>query len=249
MPIQFLSTLTLAFLLGLRHGIDWDHIAAITDITGATVYKKESFILGFLYALGHASVIIILGLAAVAVGVRLPSWVDQFMEPFVGITLIMLGVWLFYSILKHGKKFKFQSRWMLFFRFINKIIDTVHTKFAHKHHVPHVHFPEMYGKRTAFTVGIIHGIGAETPTQVVLFAAAAGAGGFFSGVFLVLTFVLGLLLSNTLIVLISTTGFLQAQQNSRLNVVLGLVTAVFSLTVGVMFLLHRSAYLPVILGG
>lgn len=29
-----LSALT-AFVLGLRHGIDWDHIAAITDIVGA----------------------------------------------------------------------------------------------------------------------------------------------------------------------------------------------------------------------
>ena len=29
------------FALGLRHGIDWDHIAAITDITSSTVIDKE----------------------------------------------------------------------------------------------------------------------------------------------------------------------------------------------------------------
>ena len=28
-----LTLLTTALLLGVRHGIDWDHIAAITDIT------------------------------------------------------------------------------------------------------------------------------------------------------------------------------------------------------------------------
>ena len=32
-----------------------------------------------------------------------------------------------------------------------------------------------YGPRTAFGVGIIHGIGAETGTQVLLIAAVGGA--------------------------------------------------------------------------
>ena len=31
-----LTLLTTALLLGVRHGIDWDHIAAITDITSTT---------------------------------------------------------------------------------------------------------------------------------------------------------------------------------------------------------------------
>ena len=34
-----------------------------------------------------------------------------------------------------------------------------------------------YGRRTAFGVGMIHGVGAETPTQVLIFLAAAGASG------------------------------------------------------------------------
>ncbi len=249
MHVQFLSTLTLALLLGLRHGIDWDHIAAITDITGTTAYKRESFILGFLYALGHAMIIILLGLLAVAIGVKLPTWVGDFMEPVVGITLMILGLWLFYSILRHGKKFRLQSRWMLFFKLVSKIVNAVHKQFAHKHHVPHLHLPESYGKRTAFTVGMIHGIGAETPTQVFLFAAAAGVGGTMPGIMLLFTFVIGLVLSNTSIVLASTTGFVQAQKNSWLNIVLGLVTGVFSLTVGLMFFFHRSSFLPAIFGG
>ena len=31
-----LTLLSTALLLGIRHGIDWDHIAAITDITSTT---------------------------------------------------------------------------------------------------------------------------------------------------------------------------------------------------------------------
>ncbi len=239
----------LAFLLGLRHGIDWDHIAAISDIAGTAVQKKGGFLFGFFYALGHALVIFVLGLAVIFIGIRVPAWVDRYMEPFVGITLIILGLWLFYSIFRHGKNFAFNSRWMILFKLINKVLDYIHKKIAHKHHVPHIHLPETYGKRTAFTVGFIHGIGAETPTQVMLFAAAAGGGGLLSGFGLLFAFITGLLLSNSLLVLISSRGFIGVQKNSTLYLVLGVVTALFSLFVGAMFLFHRSAYLPAILGG
>ena len=58
-----------AFTFGLRHGIDWDHMAAITDITGSQDSTRQSLWLGTIYALGHATVITILGLVAIAVGV------------------------------------------------------------------------------------------------------------------------------------------------------------------------------------
>ena len=37
-----LSLAGLGIALGLRHGIDWDHLAAITDITSATVTTSET---------------------------------------------------------------------------------------------------------------------------------------------------------------------------------------------------------------
>ena len=41
------------------------------------------------------------------------------------------------------------------------------------HRVGHAH--QQYGPRTAFGIGAIHGVGAETGTQVLLIAAATGA--------------------------------------------------------------------------
>ena len=86
-----LAVFVLAFLLGFRHGIDWDHIAAISDVTGTTDHRQEAFFLGILYIIGHALVVIILGIAAIAVGVNLPDGVDPIMEKFVGLTLVLLG--------------------------------------------------------------------------------------------------------------------------------------------------------------
>lgn len=238
-----------SFFLGLRHGIDWDHIAAITDITGTTDEKHKSFILGSIYALGHALVIIILGLSAVLVGVHLPDWVDRMMEPVVGITLILLSIWLISSIIIHGKNYRMKSRWMVLFGLIHRSYNYIHAKISHKHHHPHIQSPDKYGLKAAFTIGLIHGIGAETPTQVLLFISAAGVGGSFFGSLLVLAFVCGLLLSNTAIVLVSVTGFTQVHSHPYLRIILGLITASFSLIVGILFLFNKAVFLPVILGG
>ncbi len=243
------STFILALFLGLRHGIDWDHIAAISDITGTSENKKQGFILGFIYAIGHATVIVVIGLAAILLGARLPTWIDAVMERIVGITLILLGTWLIYSIFRHGPHFRKKSRWMLLFMLFNKVSDTIHHKLAHKHNVPHIHLPENYGKRTAFSVGMIHGIGAETPTQVLLFLTAAGVGGPTVGSFLLFTFVIGLIISNSVITGIATAGFLGAEGNSKISIVLGLVTAIFSLIVGFIFLFHGAMLLPSFFGG
>ena len=50
-----------AFGYGLRHGFDWDHIAALTDISSVEKSKKRAFLLSSFYALGHAAVVMILG--------------------------------------------------------------------------------------------------------------------------------------------------------------------------------------------
>lgn len=240
----------LAFLLGLRHGIDWDHIAAITDVTGTSDRRSGALVLGFFYIIGHASVVLLLGLGAVAIGVNIPDWVDPLMERFVGITLILLGAWLFISIAKYGKNFKMRSRWMLVLDLINKVSLFLHNRIPHRHE--HQELKHIEGKniwKAAFTVGMIHGVGAETPTQVLLFVTAAGVGKGLTGILLLLIFVFGLMLSNTAISLLSILGFAKAKKNSNLYVGLGLVTAFFSLIVGSLFLFNRASILPVFFGG
>ena len=49
--------------LGFRHGIDWDHIAAITDLTGSQESGRRSMVLATFYALGHAAMVFALGVA------------------------------------------------------------------------------------------------------------------------------------------------------------------------------------------
>ena len=48
--------LATSFALGLRHGFDWDHIAAIADLNSTADERRRGFALSLYYALGHAVV-------------------------------------------------------------------------------------------------------------------------------------------------------------------------------------------------
>ena len=57
-------------------------------------------------------------------------------------------------------------------------------------------------------------------------------------------FVFGLLMSNSLVAIMSTAGFVTAQRRTAIYIVVGFVAAVFSLVVGIFFLLQSGDLLP-----
>ncbi|MGH2739396.1 MAG: hypothetical protein ACRDH6_02775 [Actinomycetota bacterium] len=276
-----------ALLFGLRHGIDWDHIAAITDITGSVADRRRAFFYGTLYVLGHAAVVFALGVIAIVLGDRLPESVDATIGRVVGATLILLGIYVFVSLVRHGRDFRMRSRWMLVFagvrraaRWVRERVGTArgpvsasmpsagggempaedasmmhhghHGRPGHHHHERpepgHDDLPE-YGRATSLGVGMIHGIGAETPTQVLIFLAAAGAGGVGAGVAALVAFVIGLIVSNSAITIASIAGFVSAQRNFGVYATVAVVTGVFSLVVGTIFLFGADSILPAFFAG
>jgi high-affinity nickel-transport protein len=321
-----LGLLSTALVLGFRHGFDWDHIAAITDVTSTSTTadaaevvhvtehrshhehvhghggsselqahglrsvgwsepvrpephahvarsaagtasaiapghipvsiahpgllgeQRRALALGSLYALGHATVVAILGSLAIGFGTVLPGWVDPIMARVVGVTLVVLGAWVFvslYQYVRHGTEFRLRSRWMLVF-------DSVRFGWrrlqARLHGHAHADPIEMssYGAKTAFGVGMIHGIGAETGTQVLLIAAIGGASGQGLGIPMMVAFIVGLLASNSIIVLVASTGFIASRLRERLYVAVGVVAGAFSLAIGLVFLFELEGSLPAI---
>lgn len=235
-----------SWLLGFRHGIDWDHIAAVTDIVSGQPRPWRAVQYGSMYALGHSLVIFAFGIVAIVLGLSLPPWIDTIMEHIVGFTLLLLGIWVLITVMREGKAFRLRSRWMLLIEALKRGLSWFRPT-EHQHHVSHE--PVSYGRRSCFALGLVHGAGAETPTQVLLFATAAGVGGAATGSLVLLLFVLGLLVCNSLMSLLASLGFRSARHHVIFSISLGVVTGVFSSIVGVFFLLGQSALLPAILGG
>jgi high-affinity nickel-transport protein len=259
------------FWFGFRHGIDWDHIAAIADITSTQEERRGSIVLGSLYALGHAAVVLVLGILAIVAGDLLPAGIDEVMGRVVGVTLIVLAVYVGVSLIRHGRDFRLRSRWMLVFAGARRAARWVRRRSAaeeapavedaavdpaawhhghhgrpghHHHQAPEREEPMTYGVGTALAVGAIHGVGAETPTQVLIFLAAAGTGGTAVGVAVLLAFIVGLLVSNSLITFGSAFGFLSASRNFTIYATVAVVVAVFSLLLGLLFVLGQESLLP-----
>ncbi len=279
-----------AFGLGVRHGVDWDHLAAIGDLTSTGTGRRRSLVLATLYAVGHAVVIVILGSLAVLAGDYIPATLDSLMGRVVGVTLLALGGYVLYGLIRHGRSFRMRSRWSLLAASLRRLrrsrtvviehdhdhdhsgshrhvhsvgtVDHVHhgdggalavtTKVHHSHR--HVHVgslpadPEGPGRRAAFGIGMLHGIGAETPTQVVLFVSAASAAGALAGELLLLSFTLGLLASNTAIAIAATAGFLHAERRFGIYAVMAGATAVFSIALGLLYVFGLDVLPPILTG-
>jgi len=253
------------FLYGFRHGIDWDHVAAITDITStAGTGGEEStgeagkgiatrgggsrpvLFLSTMYVLGHAAMVVALGSAALLAQTLLPVWVDPILERVVGVTLLLLAAWVFYSLVQYlgGRgEFRLRSRWMLVFSGISYLWHRFHEWLEGRAH-EHKHHLMRYNPISAFIVGVIHGIGAETGSQVLLIAAVGGTSGAESGMLLMGSFVVGLILSNSLIAVVTAAGFLGAQSHREIYVAVGVAAGVFSLVVGLYFVTGRAESLP-----
>ena len=225
--------------LGLRHGVDWDHIAAISDVATSQDSRLRSLLMGTLYAVGHAVVVIILGLLAIWAGSTLPESIDPYMDALVGITLILLGSWILWSLIKNRGRLVLRSRWMLLADAVRGGVRRVTGKSAEDYS------PRgSYGAASSTGVGVIHGIGAETGTQALLLASAAGATSAAAGSFLLVSFAIGLIMSNFLITIAATYGWIGAKSQWAVQTVLGLLIAGFSLVTGFIFLFQRSDILP-----
>jgi len=267
-----------AFFLGLRHGIDWDHIVAISDIAATQESKRRGFFLGTLYVLGHASVVIVLGIGAIALGTTVPDWLDAVAGRLVGVTLIVLGMVVVVTLILERRSFRARSRWMILFDASRRVFQRSGNVEPHTHeHVAvegghhsgeeglvdggsrlsalthsheHAHIgDDEYTNKAAVGIGAIHGVGAETPTQVVVFLAAASAGGVWAGIAVLFIFVLGLAIANSAITTASVFGFSMASRSQAVQFGFGVFTAAMSIGIGVLFLTGNDAILPAFFAG
>lgn len=122
------------------------------------------------------------------------------------------------------------------------------------HHHHHSHDPSRepftdYTPATSIGIGMLHGVGAETPTQVLVFLAAANAGGATAGLVVLISFLMGLALSNSAITVGAAFGFFASHRRSLVYTGLAGATAVVSLFVGVLLVTGQDAFLPTFFAG
>jgi hypothetical protein len=238
-----------AAVLGFRHGLDYDHIAAITDISSVQAKARDAMRYGLLYVAGHATTVAVLGAGAVAFRLSLPAASDRWAERLVGITLLTLGLYVLGTFFRpsthrHGPRTRItllvNGMLWVYWR-LSRIFGGSRVE------APQV-FKDGYGTSSTFLVGVIHGLGAETPTQLMLFLMAANLGGTAAGLLGLLMFIVGLLLMNTLMCASAAGLFSSTLARPGALRALTLLTSTYSIVVGTIFLFGAADKLPSLTG-
>ena len=244
-PANLRLALLSAAVLGFRHGLDYDHIAAISDISSVQSRPRDAMRYGLLYVAGHATTVAILGSAAVAFRITLPPASDRWAERMVGITLLLLGVYVLGTFFRpsshsHGPK----TRITLLVNGVLWIYWRLGRLFGgSRAEAPQV-FKDGYGTTSTFMVGVVHGFGAETPTQILLFLMAANLGGTVAGLLGLLAFIIGLVAMNTLMCASAAGLFSATLARPMASRALTLATSAYSIVVGAIFLFGSASKLP-----
>jgi high-affinity nickel permease len=232
-----------ASLLGFRHGFDYDHIAAITDVVSVQSSRRIAMKLGMIYALGHAVTVALLGSIVILFGIHLPAGIDRWAERLVGLTLVLLGIYVLSTLILKPAGALPKSRYMLLHQGYHRVRHVLRQRTGATTLEPYA-MPRSFDTRSVFFIGVVHGLGAETPSQVLIFLLAANLGGAALGLLGLGMFLVGLLLMNTLMTASAAGAFGISRSRPWMLQTVSALTAVYSLVMGVVFLAGRSFLLP-----
>src|SRR4051794_15514645 len=175
-----------AYMLGVRHAFDADHIASIDNTTRKLVGEgTPSVSTGFWFSLGHSSVVFIASLLLVA-GVRGVADVAQDDDSSVGATLGLVGTVVagtFLIVIGLMNLVAAVGIARVFRRMRSGQFDEAELE----HHLHNRGFlARLLGRVTRrvskpwhlYPVGLLMGLGFDTATQVALLVLAAGSAAF-----------------------------------------------------------------------
>jgi high-affinity nickel-transport protein len=105
-------------------------------------------------------------------------------------------------------------------------------------------FQWMYNGKSVFAIGMLHGIGAETPSQLTLFFLTANLGGTSRGMMGLAAFTIGLVAMNGLMTASVGGAFRASGHHPRFYQAIAWTGAIYSCTLGLIFLFGISDKLP-----
>ena len=160
MQVSALGVLGLGFVLGLRHALDVDHVAAVSTIVTQRRSLWASSLVGAVWGLGHTAALLAVGLVVIGLRAEIPPRLASLFELGVAAMLIALGANLLWTIARGGRV---------------HVHTHAHGGRAHVH--PHVHasgavrHDHGFGAgRRPFLVGLVHGLAGSAALMLAVLA-------------------------------------------------------------------------------
>lgn len=145
-----LPAMAVGLVVGLQHALEPDHLAAVSTLVAESKTPRSGLVLGAAWGLGHASMLLTVGLVLVASRARMPEAMEVTFELLVGTMLVGLGARALARALREGRSGSEGSQPRAH----------RHGPMAHTHGGPidHVHVGGWTLARRPLIVGLLHGL-------------------------------------------------------------------------------------------
>lgn len=163
-----ISILLVGFMIGLRHALEADHVAAVASIVTQKQGKSAAMRHGAVWGLGHTITLFVFGTAALLAGTLIPHEIASVLECAVGFMLLYLGLDVLWRMSRNGVHFHVHQhhgkRHLHAHQHQDNVAHSDVTAHHHKHQAP---FPVR-----TLMVGIMHGMAGSAALLVLTLNAA-----------------------------------------------------------------------------
>jgi high-affinity nickel-transport protein len=148
--LEVLTTSSLGSLLGIRHALEPDHLAAVSTLVAGERTMRKAAWLGACWGVGHTLTLMMAGAALVVLRAEMPATADDLFEACVVLLLIAFGV---RAVLQAASRAP---------------VDAAHKR-MHAAGIAHIHVGPLAFARRPLLVGAVHGLaGSGALTAVVV---------------------------------------------------------------------------------
>lgn len=152
--------LLVAFLLGLRHASDPDHLVAVTSLVAAEDGDtRKAASLGAWWGVGHATSLLALGVPLIAFKAQLPAWLETSAEKTIGVVILVLAARVVFKWARGDYRAGAHAH------------ESGHSRRRHLRRGGEHRHVKVRTRGQAATIGLLHGL-AGTGAVVVLLIAA-----------------------------------------------------------------------------
>jgi ABC-type nickel/cobalt efflux system permease component RcnA len=230
--LSIASLLAFGFVLGLKHAVDADHLAAVSTMASERRSLFSSALIGALWGVGHTISLMAAGVLVIVLHLQISKTVEQSLEFGVGLMLVGLGVNALRKLARGGHA---------------HIHVHQHGWHAHAHpHVheraqkeePHTHHGLKFGARPLL-IGLVHGLAGSAALMLVILTTISSP--LVSLLYIVIFgagSVGGMMLMSTLFALPARFA---AARFSRAEFALRCLAGIFSLSFG-LFMIYRLGF-------
>jgi hypothetical protein len=224
------SVLAFGFVLGLKHAVEADHLAAVSTIISERKSLASSMLIGGLWGIGHTISLLVVGILVILLHIEISERVALFLEFCVGLMLIALGVNALRKLARGGH-----------------LHLHVHQHGGHVHAHPHIHdsAPDTedtqahhgyHSGMRPLLVGMVHGLAGSAALMLLVLSTISRP---LVGLVYIVVFGIGSIGGMMLMsALVSLPLYLTARRFARANLMMRGLAGLFSLSFG-LFMIYQ----------